>query len=102
MGNEDVQGRVFAWSAYKEEGETDKNAMTGCLLLCGIRSLVEPSQSAMERGMTAILSESNHLNTIMGHAHCIHTYIHTYILLSVCISARDTSSVKLTTVNFQL
>ena len=21
--NEDVQGRVFAWSAYKEEGETD-------------------------------------------------------------------------------
>ena len=33
MGNGDVQGRVFAWSAYK--GETDKNAMTGCLLLCG-------------------------------------------------------------------
>ena len=78
MGNEDVQGRVFAWSAYKEESETDKNAMAGCLFLCGICSLVEPSQSAMERGMTAILSESNHLNTIMGHAHCIHTYICTY------------------------
>ena len=39
MGNRDVQGRVFAWSVYKEEGETDKNAMTGCLFLCGIRSL---------------------------------------------------------------
>ena len=36
VGNGDVQGRVFAWGAYKEEGETDKNEMTGCLLLCGI------------------------------------------------------------------
>ena len=32
-----MQGRVFAWSAYKEERETDM--MTGCLFLCGIHSL---------------------------------------------------------------
>ena len=30
---------VCTRSAYKEEDETDKDEMTGCLFLCGMRSL---------------------------------------------------------------
>ena len=43
--------------------------------------------------MTAILSESNQLNTIMGHAHCIHTYIRTYVRV-VCLSVLETLAVS--------